>query len=85
MADDRKLHVIEPIVTADKFEYGLHRMAVPGGWIYWLQPAGGAVVTAFVPLPAEPPVLVADELNALQGQLVTKIADNSAEVTDGAS
>lgn len=44
-----ELHEIQPIVTPDRFEYGAHRMRVPGGWIYWLQPTGGALVSAFVP------------------------------------
>ncbi len=43
------LHTIESIVTPDKTEYGVNRMRVPGGWIYWLQPSGGAVVSSFVP------------------------------------
>lgn len=45
---DNVLHKIEPIVTKDRFEYGVHRMRVPGGWIYWLQP-GGQVTSCFVP------------------------------------
>ncbi len=42
------LHKIEPIVTPDGFEVGVHRMTVPGGWIYWLSPAGQPIST-FVP------------------------------------
>jgi hypothetical protein len=46
------LHSVEPIVTPDSSEYGVARMRVPGGWIYWLQPAGvGSVVSTFVPDP----------------------------------
>ena len=45
---DVPLHTIQPIVTPDKFECGVHRMRVPGGWLYWLQP-GGAMVASFVP------------------------------------
>jgi hypothetical protein len=43
-----KLHTIEPIVTPDKFEMGVHRMRVPGGWLYWLQ-GGASTVSSFVP------------------------------------
>jgi hypothetical protein len=86
MTDDHKLHVIEPIVTSDKFEYGLHRLSVPGGWLYWLQPAGGAMVTGFVPFHLE---LVsgasAESLNPSQEELVTKIATKPDDVIDGAS
>ena len=49
---DVVLHKIEPIVTADRFECGVHRMAVPGGWIYWLTPPGAVTVGTFVPEPA---------------------------------
>jgi len=42
------LHTVEPIVTPDRSEYGVNRMRVDGGWLYWLSP-GGAMVSAFVP------------------------------------
>ena len=46
-----ELHRIEPIVTKDKFECGVHRMSVPGGWIYWLTPPGALAMACFVPTP----------------------------------
>ena len=49
MPQDTPMHTIEPVVTPDRFELGAHRMRVPGGWLYWLQPAGGAFVSTFVP------------------------------------
>jgi hypothetical protein len=52
------LHTIEPIVTPDQFEYGVHRMRVDGGWFYWLQPVGGACVSSFIPDSA--PAVVAE-------------------------
>src|SRR5208282_2778655 len=42
------LHTVEPIVTPDRSEYGVNRMRVDGGWLYWLSPSG-AMVSAFVP------------------------------------
>jgi hypothetical protein len=47
--DDVALHTIEPIVTPDRFELGVHRMRVAGGWIYWMTPVAGALVSSFVP------------------------------------
>lgn len=50
MADsDVPMHKIESIVTPDKNEFGVGRMRVPGGWMYWLQPMGGTYVYSFVP------------------------------------
>jgi hypothetical protein len=84
MRDERELHVIEPIVTADKYEYGLNRLSVPGGWVYWLQPAGGTVVSTFVPLPLEVDLIQAESvrmnlnaeaLNEMQDVMIDKIMD----------
>lgn len=44
------MHRIEAIVTPDRFELGVHRLRVPGGWLYWLQAAPGAPVSCFVPV-----------------------------------
>lgn len=54
MSDVPPLHTIEAIVTPDRFEYGVARIRLPGGFGYWLTPAAGAVVTFFVPDQAEP-------------------------------
>jgi hypothetical protein len=43
------LHTIQGIVTPDGFELGVHRMRVPGGWLYWLAPMNGAYISSFVP------------------------------------
>lgn len=84
MSEDHKLHVIEPIVTGDKYEYGLHRLSVPGGWIYWLS-LGGAPLGTFVPLPLELAHGVSAELlNSAQEEMVAKIAAPEPE-TYGAS
>ena len=47
--DDVPMHTIQPIVTPDTFEYGVHRMRVPGGWLYWLHAAPGFPISTFVP------------------------------------
>lgn len=49
MANEVLIHTIEPIVTRDRFELGVHRLRVPGGWIYWLSPMNGSSISEFVP------------------------------------
>jgi hypothetical protein len=53
MPDETKevpLHTIEDIVTPGPHN-ATRRMRVAGGWIYWIEAAGGTFVSSFVPDP----------------------------------
>ncbi|MDE2342929.1 MAG: hypothetical protein KGL63_05975 [Betaproteobacteria bacterium] len=76
--DDSKIHVVEPIVTADKFELGVHRLSVPGGWIYWLH-SGAGLIGTFVPHPASaqahPQILTIGKSGALSQEEVEALLE----------
>jgi hypothetical protein len=44
------LHEIESIVPPGPRHYPVRRMELAGGWLYWVEPAGGLIASSFVPL-----------------------------------